>query len=71
MSQTKTHGMCTYCRKSVQLIYANPQLRSELVIGPHSDLTVSGMSVTQKSPVPLHCRGSGKPGIALTEATRE
>jgi len=30
-----THGVCSGCKKTVQLIYLNPETKKDLVIGPH------------------------------------
>lgn len=48
------YGECSFCNRQVQLIYASPATRTELIVGPHESIvTQSAKTVSMK------CQGAG------------
>lgn len=51
-------GTCSVCDKRVQLIFQNPVLKTNLVIGPHYHLRKDSKLGSRSS---ISCSGSGYP----------
>lgn len=60
-----TQGTCSYCRKTVQLIYPGGQTLGSLVIGPHHGPITKESAVSGKVD---HCPGVGQLPIEAKKA---